>query len=185
MTVLRFPIDRMSIEPPPIDLRKDFWTDHEALFNELRSAVVWDERLKARMTASFGLSYDYSQMKYPDTEMHAALVPVCAAVGASLGFTPNNCLLNYYPTGKSTMGFHSDSPEQLTRGTGVAILSLGSVRTIVYRRKTDHEVRFEYPLEHGCLLYMSNEMQDEWQHGVRKESGAGPRISVTLRSIAK
>jgi alkylated DNA repair dioxygenase AlkB len=102
-----------------------------------------------------------------------------------LGFVPNNCLLNFYEDGNSSMGFHSDSSEELESGTGVAIVSLGSVRNLVFRSKVDKSVEYAYPLQPGSLVYMTKEVQDHWLHAIPKLVGAGPRISLTFRSIIK
>jgi alkylated DNA repair dioxygenase AlkB len=56
--------------------------------------------MKARQAASYGAPYDYSQLTYPRRTMHPALVPVLAAVRATVGFEPDNCLLNYYVDGE-------------------------------------------------------------------------------------
>lgn len=48
-------------------------TSHEALFDSLIPSVRWDERVKARRTASFGASSE--------------------RIGDMLGLTPNDCLL--------------------------------------------------------------------------------------------
>lgn len=173
----------MSLAPPDIDLRKAFWPNHHDLFLNLCSTVAWDDRMKARKTASFGVAYNYSQITYPETEMHLELIPLCSAISESLGFTPNNCLLNFYADGNSSMGFHSDTAEELAPGTGVATLSLGATRTITYKLKADRGVQYSYRLESGDLLYMSNEVQIDWLHGILKEAEAGPRISITLRNI--
>lgn len=115
---------------PALMLRTGFVDDPDALFTALKTGVAWDERMKARKTASFGVSYDYSQIAYEEAPMPALLEALCVRLEGELGFKPNNCLLNYYPDGKSSMGFHSDETDGLADGTGVAIVSLGSVRTI-------------------------------------------------------
>jgi len=170
---------------PGVRFEPQFLSSHDDLFNHLISSVKWDERMKARKTASFGVSYDYSQMSYDLAPMPGEIVAVSERIGAALGFTPNNCLLNYYEDGSSSMGFHSDSSEELSAGTGVAIVSLGSTRSLVFRSKADKSVEFEYPLPPGSLIYMSNEVQDRWLHAIPKVDGVGPRISMTFRAIVK
>lgn len=170
---------------PQITLTPRFVPDGDALFAELQESVAWDERLRARKTASFGVAYNYSGMVYPDVPMHPKLIPLCGHLQEAVGFYPNNCLLNYYPDGSSTMGFHSDSTEELADGTGVAIVSLGSEREIVFRNKADRSIQHVYPLPSGALLYMPNEVQLDWLHGIPKKPGAGPRISLTFRLLAK
>lgn len=168
---------------PRIYFERGFVADPAALFEALRGKVVWDERLKARKTACFGVSYDYSGMTYPRTDMLDDLVPLCEAIERTLGFHPNNCLLNDYPDGLSSMGFHSDSSMELHAGTGVAIVSLGAERVIVFRHKREKNREASYPLPSGSLLYMPQEIQAEWKHAIPKQPGAGERISLTFRSI--
>jgi alkylated DNA repair dioxygenase AlkB len=175
----------MNIDEPKILLKEGFVKDPDVLFAELMKTVEWDERMKARKTASYGVSYDYSGITYPQTEMLGSLAPICELIEKELGYRPNNCLLNYYPDGEASMGYHSDSSEELKEGTGVAIISLGSVRTISYRSKLDKEVKYKYPLKNGALLYMSKEIQDEWMHSIPKEKNVGERISLTFRCIIK
>ncbi|UOD32029.1 alpha-ketoglutarate-dependent dioxygenase AlkB [Massilia violaceinigra] len=170
---------------PPIRLSPGFIADPDALFAALKSGVAWDERMKARKTASYGASYDYAQIAYDDVPMPAPLDALCARLEGELGFRPNNCLLNYYPDGASSMGFHSDETDGLADGTGVAIISLGSVRAIAYRSKLDKTLRVDYPLPNGSLLYMSGQVQQDWLHAIPKDPQAGERISLTFRAIRR
>lgn len=81
------------------------------------------------------------------------------------------------------MGFHADAREDLVPGTGVVILSLGSPRSLVFRRKAAREQVVDYRLAPGSLVLMPDAIQDEWQHAIPREPGAGPRISVTFRRL--
>ena len=173
------------MDAPAIHFKPAFLGTPQSLFEHLQGTVVWDERMKARKTASFGVSYDYSQMSYPEQAMPDELSRLCGAIEDELGFMPNNCLLNYYPDGTSSMGFHSDSAEELAEGSGVAIVSLGAERTIVYRHKKERSAQFTYALPSGSLLFMSNRLQEEWLHAIPKAEGVGPRISLTFRRIVK
>ncbi|WP_445630343.1 alpha-ketoglutarate-dependent dioxygenase AlkB [Nostoc sp. DSM 114167] len=171
------------MDAPAIYLKSDFIHSADALFQHLKESVSWDERMKSRKTASFGVSYNYSQISYKQTSMPSQIEQVCTEIHRILGFFPNNCLLNYYPNGNSSMGFHSDSSQELAEGTGVAIVSLGSVRSIVYRHKHKKDIEFSYPLPNGSLLYMSNEIQEQWLHAILKAPEVGERISLTFRLI--
>ncbi len=152
---------------PPIILKEGFIAEPGKLFDHLVSSVIWDERMRARKTASFGVSYDYSQISYPAAPMPAELDAICGAIEDELGFRPNNCLLNYYPDGESSMGFHSDSSEELAPGTGVAIVSLGAERAMIYRLKTDKSVETTVMLPSGSLAL----------HVGRDAAGLAPRDS--------
>lgn len=173
------------MKEPEIIIKENFVPKPQVLFEKLMGSVTWDERMRARKTSSFGVSYDYSGIVYAQTAMHPDLLPICEAINIELGFYPNNCLLNYYSDGSSSMGYHSDSSEELTSGTGVAIISLGAERSIFYKNKNDKTLIFQYPLKSGALLFMTNKVQDEWLHAIPKQLESGPRISITFRKIIK
>jgi alkylated DNA repair dioxygenase AlkB len=170
---------------PDVRLTPSFLPPSEAsaLFASLQTNIVWDERMKARKTACFGQTYDDSGVDYQVVAMHPLLVPLCDSIEATLGFRPTNCLLNYYDSGASTMGHHSDAVHNLAPGTGVAIVSLGGERKLTFRKKTDYSVVADFSLPHGSLLYMSQELQGIWTHALKKSSVMEPRISLTFRHI--
>ena len=168
---------------PKIRLEENVLDDPERLFHELRDGIHWDESMAARKTASFGRPYNYSQMSYPETPLPSQLVPVVKTLNELLGIAFNNCLLNYYETGKNTMGFHSDDTSQLQPGTGVAIVSLGSARRITFRNKADRTHHVEVDLLPGSVLYMDDAVQGHWLHAIKKQPDAGPRISLTWRAF--
>ena len=157
--------------------------DHAGLFAGLVEQVAWDERMRARKTACFGRPYNYSSVTYPEVTMHPLLVPVAELLERRLGHLPNNCLLNYYESAASTMGFHSDSEDELVPGTGVAIVSLGAERAITFRSKQDRRVEHRLSLPGGSLLYMPAGLQKHYKHAILEQEGAGPRISLTLRAL--
>lgn len=173
----------MAAVEPDILLIDDFLPDAGTLFDELHDTVDWDTSMVARHTASYGKPYNYSQMSYQERPMHPALAPVAERLSETLHITFNNCLLNFYLSGDSTMGFHSDDTSNLLAGTGVAIVSLGSQRGITYRSRIDQKVRHTFPLPSGSLLYMDSEVQDNWMHAIKRDAEAGPRISLTWRAF--
>src|ERR1700760_4466630 len=101
-----------------INLRADFLPNSLALYEHLAASITWDTRIRARKSMSFGLPYNYSGIEWPAAPFPDAVVPVRERVAAEAGFEPNNCLANFYPDGKSSMGFHSDSTDELEPGTG-------------------------------------------------------------------
>ena len=153
------------------------------LFDALTMQVQWDERMKARKTACFGQTYDDSGVDYQVLPMHPLLIPLCDAIERQVGFCPTNCLLNYYESGRSTMGFHSDATYNLADGTGVAIISLGAERNLTFRSKADQSLLVNFLLPHGSLFYMTQLTQDYWTHAVKKTETDDPRISLTFRHI--
>ena len=155
----------------------------ETLFALLISTVKWDERMTARKTASFGKAYNYSQIEYPYQAFLPELQQINEKLLATIGFEPNNCLVNYYLDGKSKMGYHSDQTDILETGTGIAIVSLGETRILKFREIANHDSSFSYELEPGSLIYMTQQIQKEWQHAIPASDTENSRISLTFRRI--
>lgn len=173
----------MTAIEPDIEIDEAFLPNHGELFAHLVATVRWDDSMAARRTASFGRPYNYSQISYPEVPMFPALVPVADLLATRVGFQFNNCLLNYYETGENTMGFHSDDTTGLQPNTGVAIVSLGSVRNITYRNKETPAIEASFAIQPGSLLYMDDTVQTKWVHAIKKQKDAGARISLTWRAF--
>ena len=158
----------------------------DALLERLLTEVAWTEQMRSRRTASMGLPYNYSGAEYPPAPWHPAVAELRDRVGALAGFTPTNCLLNLYPTGRHSLGWHSDDTDILAPGTPIAIVSLGAERPLGLRR--DAEDGFEYrsqPLPAGSLLLMSAAMQATWRHRLPRHETLEPRVSLTFRHIVR
>lgn len=153
------------------------------LFDKLKKEVDWDESMATRKTASFGKAYNYSQIKYPFQPFTSELKKIVVSISKTLNFEPNNCLINYYLDGKSKMGFHSDQTDILFEGTGVAIVSIGETRILRFRNIIDKQLIYDYELPSGSLIYMTNEVQEKWQHAIPKSNTEESRISLTFRKI--
>ncbi|WP_433477703.1 alpha-ketoglutarate-dependent dioxygenase AlkB family protein [Spirillospora sp. CA-142024] len=171
---------------PPLDVRyfADALPDADTDLTFLLTEVAWDDRMRARRTASFGVPYNYSGQHYEAMEMPPRITAIAARVGEFAGHPFNNCLANRYETGDNTMGFHQDSYEGLAPSNTIAIVSLGATRPLVFR-SIDRSRHTELALEHGSLLLMTQTTQRTWTHGVPRTSAAGCRISLTFRRFSK
>ena len=161
----------------------DFYPNATQLFNDLLENVAWDERMRARKTASFGVAYNYSQISYPDQAMPTDMQSICTAIDRQIGFKPNNCLINFYENGRSKMGYHSDQTDILEGDTGVAIVSLGDTRVLRFRQISDKADKIDYALPSGSLIYMNQEVQGLWQHAIPKCGAVLGRMSLTFRRM--
>lgn len=174
---------------PQMTYRPGVVADPETLFAHVRDAVPWTEQMASRKTASMGRPYNYKGASYPVAEWLPAVAALRDALVPLVGFTATNCLLNYYPTGRHSLGWHQDDVNILAPGTGIAIVTLGAARPLRLRRPNAlAENGFEYrsvTLEAGSLLLMSAEMQATWQHALRRVASPEPRISLTFREIVK
>ncbi len=153
------------------------------LFTLLEKSVLWDERMQARKTASYGRAYNYSQISYPYQDFLPELKLIVDLITDHLGFEPNNCLLNYYLDGKSKMGFHSDQTDILSKNTGVAIVSLGETRVLRFREIENKERLIDYSLPAASLIFMTQEVQSVWQHSIPKSDTENGRMSLTFRKL--
>lgn len=153
------------------------------LFHDLHTNTNWDESMLARKTASFGVAYNYSQISYPYLEMPKNIEEILVKIADKIGFEPNNCLINYYADGKSKMGYHSDQTDILMENTGVAILSLGETRILRFRNIENRDTEYDYALPEGSLIYMTQEVQQLWQHSIPTTNTENPRMSLTFRKI--
>lgn len=153
--------------PPPLDIRHqpDALADPDAVEAFLLADVIWDERMRARRTASFGVPYNYAGQHYDAAPMPPRIAAVADGASAHAGHPFNNCLANLYETGDNTMGFHQDSYDRLVPDSTVAIFSLGATRRLVFR-SLDGNHRTELTLEHGSLLLMTAVTQRGWAHAV-------------------
>lgn len=159
----------------------NFLEEHLYVFEWTLKNVPWDERIKARKTASYGLPYNYAGLEYAECSFPPILDAVRQRASHHMGFEANNCLLNYYPDGRSRMGYHADRTEGLQGG--VVIVSLGAQRTLRFRYTTDPDQRLDYVLASGSLLYLPPDVHLSWQHALPRCLRPEPRISLTFRSL--
>lgn len=168
--------------PPPLDLRHlpAALPDPDTDLAHVMDKVTWDERMRARRTASFGVPYNYAGQRYAAAQMPAPIATIAALCGKHAGHPFNNCLANLYETGQNTMGFHQDSYDGLVPHSSIAIVSLGAARRLVFR-SLDRDHHHELTLEHGSLLLMTALTQRGWSHAVPRDETAGRRVSLTFR----
>lgn len=161
----------------------DFLPYPDELYTLLKANAAWDNRMAARKTASYGVAYNYSQITYPYLEFLPELKVIVTSIHNVLGFSPNNCLINYYLDGKSKMGFHSDQTDILADNTGIVIVSLGETRILRFRNIADKDIIKDYPLPSGSLIYMTQDVQSAWQHAIPPSDTTEGRMSLTFRKM--
>ena len=156
---------------------------HRLWFDRLAGMHCWDSRFKSRKTCTFGVSYNYRRGTRKVRRMPAFLETVCERIERTFGYRPNNCVANYYPSGEHYISLHSDQDMEMKARSGVTIVSLGSVRTMVLRNIENPRLKTYHPLQPGSAFFMADAIQAEWQHGIPKEAGAGARISLSFRAL--
>lgn len=101
--------------------------------------------------------------------------------GQTHGF--NGVLLNWYRSGKDSIGRHSDDEGDLVPEAPIVTISLGATRTMRFRPKggsASDETHLK--LSDGSLMVMYGDCQKTHTHEIRKEpTASGERISLTFR----
>lgn len=96
-------------------------------------------------------------------------------------FTSAGCCL--YRDGRDSVAWHGDTVGRgATHDTMVAILSLGSARTLAFRPRGGGQTAYRVALGHGDLAVMGGSCQRTWEHAIPKTAKpVGPRISIQFR----
>src|SRR5262249_4942967 len=137
-----------------------------------------------RLTAWYadpGIRYTYSGVTHQPLAWPDFVLPVKAKIeqGASQPF--NSLLLNYYRSGKDSIGFHADDEPELGTNPLIASLALGATRSFILKHNQTRE-KVTIDLTHGSLLIMAGTCQHFWKHGIPKtETEVGERINLTFR----
>ncbi len=95
----------------------------------------------------------------------------------------NSVLLNFYPDGQSSMGWHSDAEKSLGEAPVIASLSLGAVRRFQFRHRENHALKYSVSLPSGSVLWMLPPLQRDFQHQLPKMAKVGARLNLTFRCI--
>ena len=134
-------------------------------------------------------SYQYSghtrqAIEWTDSVFHVKhhIEQQLLKIGINVDF--NSCLLNYYPSGDESMGYHSDDEKELGHHPIIASLSLGATRKFVFKHKKTQD-KVELYLESGQLIVMHGATQKFWKHTITKTKTVSEgRISLTFRQMA-
>lgn len=68
-------------------------TDFGTIIYYLKNSIVWDDSIRSRKTASFGIPYNYSNINYVQNDMPDFFNELINVVVLNNGFSPNNCLI--------------------------------------------------------------------------------------------
>jgi len=168
----------------------------DELFSKLILEIKWDQLpiilfgkkiMQPRLTAWCaidGQAYTYSGLTLKVNAMTDAMQDLLLLLKSHTGTEFNSVLLNYYRNGMDSMGWHRDNERSLGDQPTIASVSLGATRKFVFRKYLDHTVKSSVYLEHGSLLIMNGNVQQDWEHALPKQPKMNePRINLTFRNI--
>lgn len=165
----------------------------QTLLNELAwqqdQAIIFGKHIytkrKVAWYADQPFTYTYSGIQKTATPWHPLLLQIKTYVEAETKETFNSCLCNLYHNGAEGMAWHSDGEKDLKKHGAIASVTLGAQRKFGFKHKQTKETHYIY-LEHGSLLIMKDDTQDNWLHRLPPSSKVSlPRINLTFRKIDK
>lgn len=175
-----------------VDARPGWLTGADALFDRLRVGgsagvdwrrerrVMWDKEVDTPRLLRFYGEHE----PWPDPVVVQARDALSSYYRAELGEPFTTAGMCLYRDGRDSVAWHGDREgRSATQDTMVAIVSIGSPRTLLMRPVgggAGQTVRFV--VGHGDLVVMGGSHQRTWQHAIPKTSKpVGPRISVQFR----
>jgi alkylated DNA repair dioxygenase AlkB len=178
-----------------VDIRRGWVTGADDLFARLMDTVPW----RAEKRVMYERVVDVPRLlcfygegdALPDPALETAHAALNAHYAAELGEPFTTAGLCLYRDGRDSVAWHGDTIGRGgTEDTMVAILSLGTPRTLALRPRGGGgggadaaDATLRYDVGHGDLLVMGGSCQRTWEHAVPKSAKVlGPRISVQFRT---
>jgi alkylated DNA repair dioxygenase AlkB len=173
-----------------IELEPGAWVDHcahwisgaDALFTDLVEHAPWSQRRRymydrmvdePRLTAWWNLE--------PDDRLPPVVHTMAAALSRRYNKEFDSVGAALYRDGRDSVAWHGDRiPPEIVE-PAVAIVSLGSLRTLRLRSKTRHRDTRSFTLLPGDLFVMGGTSQRTWEHSIPKVRFAAPRMSLQFR----
>ena len=183
--------DASFAETRHLPLDDTAWVEHvpgwvhgaDALFTTIVDAAPWEQRRvhmydrmvdEPRLTAWYGKAL-------VDPALPAIVPAMAHALSERYGRTFDSVGAALYRDGRDSVAWHGDRIPPEIVDPVVAILSLGSPRTLRLRAKTAHRDTRAFTLAPGDLLVMGGASQRTWEHSIPKVARARPRMSLQFR----
>lgn len=170
-----------------VDTSPGWLAGADALFDRLLRVIPWcaeRRQMYDRVVEVPRLSAFYSEGKVlPDAALKDIKCALDERYDAELGESFRTAGLCLYRDGRDSVAWHGD---RIGRGgsfdTMVAIVSLGTPRTLLLRPRGGGGSPLRYQLGHGDLLVMGGSCQRTWEHSIPKTSkNIGARMSIQFR----
>lgn len=175
-------VERVNLDAASwLDHSPGWWSPADGLFESLREGLSWqagERTMYERVVAVPRLTASVTR----DSSMWPSISPIVEALSRRYGEALDQVWCNFYRDGADSVAWHGDRIRHIQRDPLVAIVSVGEPRRFLVRRRGGGRSR-RFELGHGDLLVMGGGCQHDHEHCVPKVRRAGPRISVTFRSV--
>lgn len=131
-----------------------------------------------------GKTYTYSGLTLQPNPWNKGLLFIKEQIDKIATVEFNSVLMNWYRDGNDYMSWHTDAEKELGKNPVIASVNFGATRRFLIKRSDDPSIKIEFPLQHGTLLIMKDELQHYWQHSVPKQRKVKEtRVNLTFRTI--
>jgi alkylated DNA repair dioxygenase AlkB len=171
-------------------------TDANHYLNKLLKTISWQEDnirvfgktyVQPRLTALYAnnaCSYTYSNITMKPNVFTNELLEIKKAVEKEVGIIFTSCLANLYRNGQDSNGWHADNEKELGKRPIIASVTFGAERIFHFKHKKDKRLKAKLTLNHGSLLVMKGDTQNNWLHQLPKtKKKLNERINLTFRII--
>ena len=169
----------------------------DQLFETLRTELPWRSMSRPMYDRVVEVPRLICTIELSSLPVEHGLRTVASGLESLLSVSFSTVGANFYRTGNDSVAWHNDRVGRSSAPSIVALVSLGSPRTLAMRRATHHSSQppktaettrstaataLRWRLGHGDLFVMSGDCQRSWEHSVPKERAVGPRISLAFRA---
>jgi alkylated DNA repair dioxygenase AlkB len=160
-----------------VDVVPGWATGADALFDEVLRSAPW----KAYERPMYERIVDVPRLTAAAWEGRPPVLDRMArCLGRRYGVELPSITANLYRDGRDSVAWHGDRIGKVRSDAVVAILSLGSDRTLLLRPDGGGP-SIAFPMHSGDLVVQGGTCQRTFEHCVPKRARAGPRISVMFR----
>lgn len=154
--------------------------DIDSIFNDLSSVAF--TQVGCRQAAWFGnRPYVYSTHSHTSNAMFPPSInALLTMINSTFSCSFNCVLVNYYPSGSSSVGWHGDNEPEIDQSHPIASVSIGATRLFEVRAAS-FDYQYTIPLTHGMILFMTGQFQSQFKHRVPASNISEPRINLTFR----
>jgi alkylated DNA repair dioxygenase AlkB len=168
-----------------LELRRGWVSGADELFALLLGTVAWREERRWMYDRVVDVPRLLSHYGFGEALPHPVLEQARDALSAryepGLGEPLDTLGCCLYRDGRDSVAWHGDTAGRRVSETIVAIVSLGTPRSLLLRPAGGGPA-LRHDVGHGDLLVMGGTCQRTWQHSIPKTARpAGPRISVQFR----
>ncbi len=179
-------LDRVDLDERSwVDIARGWLTGADSVFDDLLELLPLRQRTEMRMFDRLVDEPRLSAWWHVDAgapEPLPLLAEMRELLSARYDEQFDSIGFNLYRDGRDSVAWHGDRHRHVVTDPIVAIVSVGVPRPLRIRPRGGGESR-GWNLGDGDLFVMGGACQHDWEHTVPKVRHAGPRLSITFRSV--